>query len=580
MNSKSSFLHGDEYKKTIEYSPNGVIYLDDDFVIRSVNRSAEVLLNTNEKNLIGSELSVALPEIPLTSADCTGEKTYKATIGGNRLYIKAFSIPGESDGDKRRYVILLHDDNTPFSLASELERNQIIIDELQDIIEFSFDGILVTDGEGNVLLVNQAYVRNTGIQREQLMGHNIKELINPVWMKNSVAVLVAEQKRSISMQHTTQNNKNIVVTGTPIFNNRNEVKRIVINSRDVSEIYNLQAELLRAREIEKLYFERMAENFENHKEDNDSVVIVSQKIRDVFSLAKRLASFNTTVLITGESGVGKEEVAKYIHANSTRNGDAFIEVNCGALPENLLESELFGYEEGAFTGAARGGKRGLFEAADGGTLFLDEIGEMSLNLQVKLLRIIENKTINRVGSTKGIPVDVRIVTATNRDLKEMVNSGSFREDLYYRLNVVSINIPPLRDRPEDVIPMALKFIHAFNQRYDQKKKFTYDVLKELEAFQWPGNVRELKNVVENMVVVNTNDYLQLGDVPWLSDLKKNEKPSSSQHPTLKEAIENLEKSMLEITVDKYKSTRKIAEALGIDQSTVVRKMKRYNIKPL
>jgi PAS domain S-box-containing protein len=567
----------DNYKKTIEYSPNGVMFVDENFIIRSLNRSAEMLTSIKSEDAIGQPLSQMLPELDIKAEDYKGERTYRRKINGRDLHIKPFNLPSTTTGEENTYVLLFHDDISQLSLASELEHTQHLIDELQDIIEHSFDGILVTDGEGNVILVNQAYIKNTGIQRDQLMGHNIKELINPVWMKNSVAVLVAEQKRPISMQHTTQNNKNIVVTGTPIFNKNNEVKRIIINTRDVSEIYNLQEELCRAREIEKLYFERMSENFEDISDNKDPIVVISEKMKAVFLLAKRLASFNTTVLITGDSGVGKEEVAKYIHNNSIRKDKMFIAVNCGAIPENLLESELFGYVEGAFTGAVKGGKPGLFEAANGGTLFLDEIGEMSMNLQVKLLRIIDSRTINRVGSPESIPVDIRIITATNRNLNEMVAIGSFREDLFYRLNVVSMIIPPLRERTEDITPMVLKFMHSFNAQYGQKKKITYDVLKELEAYKWPGNVRELKNIVENMVVVSNNEYLQLGDIPWLAEKYKAEEHSIGQPITMQEAIENTERKLLKDAKEKYGSTRRIAEILGIDQSTVVRKIKKYDI---
>jgi PAS domain S-box-containing protein len=459
------------------------------------------------------------------------------------------------------------------SLATELERTEHVMSELQEIIEGSFDGILVTDADANVLLVNQSYVRNTGIRKEDLIGHNMRELINPVWMKNSVALIVAEQRQPASMHHTTQNGKNIMVTGTPIFDRDGNVKKIVINSRDISEIYELREELSKAREMEKIYFRQMMEN-ENAETGN--LVITDAKMQEIFSLAARISNFNTTILISGESGVGKDVLAKYIHNGSAlRKNRPFVAVNCGAISENLLESELFGYVEGAFTGAAKGGRPGLIEAANEGTLFLDEIGEMSANLQVKLLRALENRVITRIGAQTQLPVDIRVIAATHRNLKTLVDEGRFREDLYYRLNVVDIEIPPLRERPDDIPVFALRFLHLFNKQYGQDKKITFEVMRELEDYDWPGNVRQLKNVIEHMVVVSYNEYLQLNDLPWIK-----ESPSVAAHreePGLREQLALAERRILSKAKRVYGSSRKMAEALRVDQSTIVRRMKKLNI---
>jgi len=461
-------------------------------------------------------------------------------------------------------------------IEQELERTKHILAELQEIIESSFDGILVTDGEGNVLLVNQSYVRNTNIQKEQLLGRNIRELINPVWMKNSVALLAIEQRRPVSLQHTTMHGKNIIVTGTPIFDENKNIKKVVVNTRDISEIYELREELIKAREMEKIYFEQLNSQTIPGDKDKEGIVIANNKMRNIYSLAKKISNFNTTVMILGESGVGKEHLAKFLHNVSIRQDKPFIAINCGAIPENLLESELFGYTEGAFTGASKGGKHGLIKAADGGTLFLDEIGEMSLNLQVKLLRVLETRTISRIGSSEEEPVDVRVIVATNRNLKEMVAKGEFREDLYYRLNVVTVEIPPLRERRDEIIPLALRFLNQFNKQYGQNKKLTYDVLKELMEQDWPGNIRQLRNVIENMVVISNNEYLQLNDLPWKQDLADHE-VDEDKNPSLKELLEDYERTILIKAKEQHGSSRKIAKALKVDQSTIVRKLKKYKI---
>lgn len=462
-------------------------------------------------------------------------------------------------------------------LWSDRVRPEELLETFQEIIEGSFDGILVTDGEGNVLLLNQSYVRNTDLQRDELLGHNVRELINPVWMKNSVALLAIEQRKPVSMHHTTRHNKSIIVTGTPVFTKKGDIKMVVVNTRDMSEIYALKEELDDARKMEKVYYDRL-QALKGEGEYKEGIVVVDRKMEDIYALANKVANFDTTILISGESGVGKDVLAHYIHEHSNlRKDKPFISVNCGSIPETLLESELFGYAEGAFTGASKGGKRGLIEAADGGTLMLDEIGEMSLALQVKFLHVLESRTISRVGSTQPVAVDLRVIAATNRDLQSMVESGTFREDLYYRLNVITVDIPPLRERRDEITPLALEFLHRYNSRYGQNKRLSFEVLEEMKNYSWQGNIRQLKNAVENMVVVSNNDYLELDDLPWIRESAVVDHSLPDEGRTLKDMTESYEKSILERAVQQYGSSRKIAEALGIDQSTAVRKLQKYRL---
>lgn len=459
-----------------------------------------------------------------------------------------------------------------------------IIRELEEILEGSFDGILVTDAQGKVLYANSSYERVAEIKRSEMEGKYMKDLINPVWMPNSVAYLVAEQKRPVSKRQIVKSGRHIMVTGRPVFSKRGEIKKIVINARDITEIYELTEELQRSKEMGKMYMEHYPELPGCDSQGKHRVLAVSKRMQNVLSLARKAANFQATVLILGESGVGKEEVAKYIHGNSLRRDKPFIVLNCGAIPENLLESELFGYEKGAFTGAMQSGKEGLLEAADGGTVFLDEIGETSLDFQVKLLRFLETREVRRIGSLETKNVDVRIIAATNRNLAYMVEEGSFREDLYYRLNVVQINVPPLRKRVDDIMPLASLFLRRYNKQYNQEKQLTYDVVKKLEKYPWTGNVRQLKNVIENMVVVSNNDYLQTEDLPW--EIQEKQDPArqmigtvmeNSDNMTLSEATEALEKLILQRARETCKTTRDIAEKLQINQSTVVRKLQKYGL---
>lgn len=472
-------------------------------------------------------------------------------------------------------------DDTP-QIKRQLEDEKRISEDLMEILEGSYDGILVTDGDGNVLYVNPSYERVAEIKQTDLLGRNMKELINPVWMPNSVAFVVAEQKQSVSKRQITKSGKNIIVTGRPVFDKKGQIKKIVINVRDITEIYELREELLKARTREQILssgydFSEMIARGE-HK-----VIAASEQMKSILNTAEKIANFQATALITGESGVGKEEVAKYIHKKGLRKEKPFITINCGAIPQNLLESELFGYEKFAFTGASQHGKTGLLELANGGSVFLDEIGETSLDFQVKLLRVLESKEIRRVGGSRDIEVDIRIIAATNKSLEEMVEGGSFREDLYYRLNVVQLHIPPLRQRTDDIEPLARLFLAHFNNKYQQRKTLTMDVVQEFTSFTWPGNVRQLKNVIENMVILSNNDYLQVEDVPWLADnakvIRKNtiKAITANDELSLSEAVENLERLMLEQAKAKFRTTREIAAALKVDQSTIVRKMKRYGL---
>ena len=446
-------------------------------------------------------------------------------------------------------------------------------EELQEILEASFDGILVTDGDGVGLFVNPSYTRNTGIKPEEILQHNVKELLNPIWMKKSIALEVIEKKESVSMEHDTKNGNHILVTGTPIFNEDGSIKRVVVNTRDLSDINHLKMKLNEAQAMEKIYLKSMGINREL-LDINDESIVINNRMRDIYEVAKRVSTYNTTVLITGESGTGKELIAQYIHKQDiSRKDKPFVVINCGAIPENLLESELFGYVGGSFTGAVRGGRKGIFEQADGGIIFLDEIGEMSLALQVKLLRVLENHTIMKIGQSEETPVNVRIIAATNRDLEKEVRDGRFRDDLFYRLNVVTLKVPPLRERLEEIVPLATKFINKFNAMYGQHKKLTYKLVQALEAYEWPGNVRELKNVMENMVVISQSDYLSSNDLPWI----KKDENRENEAITLKEAVAEFEKQYLRSAKEQWKTTEKMAKVLGVNQSTISRKLCKYNI---
>ncbi|MBQ3185228.1 MAG: sigma 54-interacting transcriptional regulator, partial [Firmicutes bacterium] len=307
------------------------------------------------------------------------------------------------------------------------------------------------------------------------------------------------------------------------------------------------------------------------------IIAESLAMQNVMSLTKKLATVNSTVLITGESGVGKGLIARLLHEEGNRSEGPFITVNCGAIPENLIESELFGYVPGAFTGSRAEGKRGLFEAAQHGTIFLDEISELPLNMQVNLLRVIQEREITPVGGLDPIPIDVRIVSATNKSLRELVKRGEFREDLFYRLNVVPINVPPLRDRPEDLLPLIHSNLIKCNEKLHEDKTISPEAMTLLFKYPWPGNIRELQNIIERLTITSNGRMITEDNLPLFLKQEAKTNANVNVNLSLAEAMEKAEKSILEKALADYGSTRAMAKALQVSQPTIVRKLHKYEL---
>lgn len=568
-------------------TPNGILICNENHEVIYINRSAAQLLS----------LTLPLPEhVPIRSLidtfpiPCPPEDAnhlFSLAKEDIQLHYRIITAPDRRFCDG--YAVLLLDSMDTLSAKERLETAWRITSELSEVLEGSFDGILVTDADGNVVYVNSSYERVTAISREKLIGKNMRDLINPVWMDNAVTFLVCKEGKAVSKQHMTQDGRDIIVTGKPVYDNDGNIKLVVINARDTTEIYQMREELLNAKNRELQHYESILQTADM-KDEN--LIAVSPSIKKVFSLASRVGPFDTTVLILGESGTGKEEVARLIHKSSLRREQPLITINCGAIPENLLESELFGYEKGAFTGASAAGKVGLLEAADKGTVFLDEIGEIPLSFQVKLLRVLETRQITRVGGITPRTVDIRFIAATNQNLPQMVKEGTFREDFLYRLNVISITVPPLRERKEDILPLSLFFLNQFNRKYSQKKTMTPDVIRRFEEHEWQGNVRELRNIIESMVVLSPSDSFQISDIPWIASqcrapmlevaslstsLDGLEVIADEYSNDLNMAVQMLERRLLLNAKAKCVTTRQMAKFLKIDQSTVVRKLQRYGL---
>ena len=415
---------------------------------------------------------------------------------------------------------------------------------------------------------------NSSLQ-EQILSSSYKYSDVP---SNVPACLQAVQKRcEITVVSEMPNGDLVLVCSTPIFNNRQEIILVLTQIQDLSLNASWRDKLDQVtqenRQIkEELKYLRESQPYSNLIGNSKSMV----ELRRFISV---IAKSDASVLITGESGVGKEVVAKEIHRQSSRKDEPFITINCAAIPENLLESELFGYEKGAFTGALKN-KMGLFEVANGGTLLLDEIGELPMHLQPKLLRVLQERELRRVGGTRSIPVNVRVIASTNRNLAEQVKAKKFRADLYYRLNVIPIQIPALRERREDIGLLASNFLAMFNKKYKTSKFFLSQAIMLLEQHNWPGNVRELENVVERLVIISDKKPITPQQVLMVFSGQMNVDADDNAIPimTLKEITDQVEKKIIIEALDKYNSTYKAAKVLGVSQSTLVRKVKHLGIQ--
>lgn len=463
-------------------------------------------------------------------------------------------------------------------IEGKLAHKEELIKELNAILNSVSDGLYITDGEGVTLRVNKAFEKITGIKASDVAGITVRELVETGVYDKSVSLLVLESQNTVSLLENLPNGKNALLTGTPVFNESGKIFRVVTTLRDMADLNMLESQLAQTEKKSEKYRRELL-NLRLQQLKMENIVVHAQSMRNIMRLTFQLGEVDSTVLITGESGVGKEIVTRAIHSAAGNENRPLITAVCSAIPENLLESELFGYEKGSFTGADRSGKPGLFEIAEGGTLFLDEIGDISLNIQVKLLRAIQEKEITRVGGRKPIKTDVRIIAATNKNLRELVKKGTFRRDLYYRLNVVPIHIPPLRERREDILPLANHYLKKFNQKFKKAIRFTSDALVQFERYDWPGNVRELGNTIERMIVLASGSLIRKKDIEehFREEIIILPEFSMNKIPPLNEAIEKLERQIILSAWKKYRSTRKIARALEISQSTVVRKMNHYNI---
>lgn len=450
--------------------------------------------------------------------------------------------------------------------------------EIESLLNLSFDELFISDSEGKVLWISSSCEKNYGLTQEQITGQYVTDLEESgIFFPSATRMTLSSRERVTIIQETSMGEK-FIVTANPIFDREGKLFRVVSNSRKVSELYRVRSKLEEVLECTNNY------NGENNYMFEDTnrkrMVGKSENMEQVMSLAQKVSIVDVTVLLEGETGCGKSMLANTIHEMSLRNKGPFIEVDCSTIPPHLIESELFGYTSGSFTGANKQGKKGIIEAAEGGTLFLDEIGEIPMNLQIKLLRLIQDHSITKIGSNKLIHVNIRIIAATNKNLAKMVDEGKFRKDLYYRLNVVPIYIAPLRERPEDISLLVDHFAHTLNEKYKSNKKMSSETLESIYNYDWPGNIRELENIMERLWVVSDGDLIKISK---LSETIRNfplegKDKTVNSKSILSRAIDDVERRILLESWHMYQNTYLMAEHLGISQATVVRKLQKYKIR--
>ncbi|WP_307794954.1 sigma 54-interacting transcriptional regulator [Alkalihalobacillus sp. BA299] len=461
---------------------------------------------------------------------------------------------------------------------NQWSKTRACFDELLNSIN---DAVTIVDQAGDIIFWNHKSEEMYGLSSQDVYGQSITNFFE----KEAVVLMttIKEGKGVVNKYNRPKANVHVLINTSPIIVDNQIIGGLSIE-RDITDVVRLNDELSSTT----AYLHELESNVaQENLSPFSKIKGRSEALQSALKLAKRVANTEATVLITGESGVGKELFAEGIHKGSNRSEHPFIAINCGAIPPPLFESELFGYEQGAFTGAVKGGKKGKLDAAKGGTIFLDEIGEMPLELQVKLLRVLQERQFYRIGGNKAIPIDVKIIAATNRDLEKMIEEGSFREDLYYRLNVISISVPPLRERVEDIPELVQLFLKEFSVKYSTPiPKIDPEVMYIFLQNTWNGNIRQLRNIIERIIILGGNNeiirthHLPPNFVKVKRDLKVNENVTQLEKMTmLMDKEEDLESEEIKFALQKtYGNKSAAAKILNVSRATLYNKMKKYNIK--
>ncbi|KUG03981.1 sigma-l-dependent transcriptional regulator [hydrocarbon metagenome] len=569
-----------QMETVINSAYNPIVAIDKEGYINIWNRAMEKMSNQKASDVLGRFISNIVPESNLLSVIKSGRREFgiKLKVGDKSTITNR--APIITNGEITGAVAVLHDLSEVEAISRELEYVKALNAEMDALIDSSYDGLYITDENAVTIRTNKAIKRVTGMEEEVFLFKSMQQLVDDGILSRSATLISMDTKAPATTTLTTITGRTLLVSATPIFDVKGEIYRVITNVRDISEL-NMLKQKLEQMEGLKQHFEFQVKQIK--VKESGQLVVKNKEMEKIIYQAVKVAEVDSTVLLSGESGVGKEVIAEIIKNNSARKDGPFVKVNCAAIPENLIESELFGYDAGAFTGARKEGKPGLFEVANTGTLLLDEVGDIPIYLQVKLLRALQEREIIRVGGTEPIKINVRIIAITNKDLAAMVESGEFREDLYYRLNVVPILVPPLRDRREE-IPLLIKhFTDNFNRRYNLSKSVDASLIDILMKYEWPGNIRQLENLIERLVVTSSCEVLTPQHLPDFfvsagGGRSADQAVSVNKIIPLKDAVENVEKQLLEKTFAIANSCGKAASILEVDASTISRKASKYGIK--
>jgi PAS domain S-box-containing protein len=571
-------------KEIVDSFRTGIVVTDCQAIITHINRQSEKKLEIVANDLMGKNISEVLPFFHSCITEClqSGKSLMNHLLEVVQGQLVINVNPLFRDQEIVGAILNFRASDSFESLARKSDSYEELNRQLKAIISASSDGIWVCDAKGFVVTINSASETLNGIKAKDVIGKNVSELLDNKSFDQLVTTkVITSGNQETIVQHIKKTNRVLLCTGTPARDENGNIVLIVVNERDMTELENLRKKIAQNRKITEKFKEELSGRTLRELEDN-TIIADSIPMKQILQKSLKLANIGASnILILGASGTGKGLLAKFIHKNSNRREDPFVEINCAAIPENLLEAELFGFEKGAFTGAAEIGKVGLIELAQGGTLFLDEIGDMPINLQTKLLKYLDDKQFRRLGGTKSINVECATISATNRDLRDRVKNNLFREDLYYRLSSFTLEIPSLCDRRDDIPRLVCFYLEKYNKKYNRSTHISSKCVAHLQNYSFPGNVRELKSLIENGVVLSEDASLDRS----FANIEKNSNPlvpvfdlpASSNPIDLSETLDEVEKQLLIKAKQHCETTRQMSLYLNICQSTVVRKLQKHGL---
>jgi len=572
------------FEHVFKATSNGVIATDPAGRIVLINEQAQKIIRmASQKKAEGVHIREVLPLTWRYVSACldSGQAQLGRHIHGRNIRL-VVNISPIRQGARMLGTVCSFQRMEQFEeTAQQLESYRQLSRQLETVINSSADGIWVYDGDGNVVTVNKAALDVDKIERDDVMGKSMFELSKSGIFDRSVVLEVFETRHQVTiLSKALKTGRTLLITGTPILDDRGDISLVIVNMRDMTQLNEIRDQLEQTRLVSEKYKDELAE-LSLFELSRQNIIAENEAMRQLLRMAVKIAKMEASnILLLGESGTGKGLLAKFIHQNSKRYRKPFIQINCAALPENLLEAELFGYEKGAFTGAKEGGKAGLFELADKGTLFLDEIGDLPFSVQAKLLKYLDDYKIMRLGGTRSIKIDCVVIAATNRDLESLTKEKKFREDLFYRLNTFTMKIPPLRKRAEDIFEMVHYYLEKYNKQYGLKRRISAKAMRVLQSYEFPGNVRELKNILKMAAVLSDTDLIDetiVRNLEGKTELSAFTSFEDRNIAGLAGEVQAFERQILQRAMSRYRTTRQLARHLKVSQPTIVRKLKKYGL---